>query len=145
MSGNLRGSLGQACGQNACWTRHCLTVLLPKAKERKRRGSSVFGWVNRTACCSVSRVEIHSAGAEPPALPEITASSILERFIAGFVQIVQGRGSLHIGAARFRRYVALQFLHQHLAAATQNIPELPQRATAIEGSTAILQTHTDAR
>lgn len=92
---------------------------------------------------SVSSVEIHGAGAQAPALPEFTASLSLKRVVAGFVQVVQGSSSFHVGAARFRRSVALQLLHQHLAAATQNIPELPQRAAALQGSAAVLHTNTD--
>lgn len=62
---------------------------------------------------SVSGVQIHGAGAEAPALPEVTASPSLEGVVTGFVQVIQGCSSLHVGgAARFRRAVALQFLHQ---------------------------------
>ncbi|TNN61328.1 hypothetical protein EYF80_028455 [Liparis tanakae] len=39
------------------------------------------------------------------------------------------------------RPVALQLLHQQLAAATQDVPQLPQRAAALEGSTAVLRTN----
>lgn len=49
-----------------------------------------------------------------------------------------------LGVAGFRRSIALQFLHQQFAAATQNVPELPQGAAAHEGSTTILQTHTQS-
>lgn len=58
--------------------------------------------------------------------------------------IHHNRGLLQflLGAARFRWTVTLQFLHQQLTAATQNVPELPQRAAALQGSTAVLQTHT---
>lgn len=91
---------------------------------------------------SVSGVEVHGAGAQAPALPEITASPSLESIITGFVQVIQRSSSLHVGAAGLWRSVALQFLHQQLAAATQHVPELPQRAAALEGAAAVLQTHT---
>lgn len=47
-----------------------------------------------------------------------------------------------LGAAWFWRSVALQFLHQQLAAAAYNVPEFVQRAAALERPAAVLQRHT---
>lgn len=85
-----------------------LAVVAAQRTSRKKEHLWV-GEQNR----SVSGVQIHGAGAEAPALPEVTASPSLEGVVTGFVQVIQGRSSLHVGgAARFRRSVALQFLHQ---------------------------------
>lgn len=40
--------------------------------------------------------------------------------------------------------IALQFLDQHLTAPPYHIPDFPQRAAALEGATAILDTETQA-
>lgn len=87
------------------------------SEKEPKEGASLGRWTDQLIG-SVSSVEIHSAGAQAPALPEVTASSSLKRVITGFVQVIQGSSSLHVGAARFRRSVALQFLHQQLTAAT---------------------------
>lgn len=56
-----------------------VVVMAQRMSHGGGRGRSIFGLVNRLAdtCGSVSSVKIHSAGAQTPALPEITASPSL--------------------------------------------------------------------
>lgn len=71
-----------------------------------------------------------------------TSASRMISFIHPSIYNNRGCPLFILGVAGFRRSVALQFLHQQFAAATQNVPELPQGAAAHEGSTAVLQTQT---
>lgn len=84
---------------------------------------------------SVPTVQIHCAGAQASsALQSPAHRALLKRIFIGLVQVIKGGSPFHVCAAWFWRSISLEFLDKELTAAPENIPQLPEGTTALQGS-----------